>query len=136
MEERLKWYERILQLSRRLQDESVDSVCRYLMDDAIAAARAEAGYFVLIAPSGKFRVVYARTGAREDIPKNEQHYSESIIKRAIEMQAPLILDDASAHPEFRQAHSVVTAHLKSVLAPKNSLPLLPRLFLVVITPLL
>jgi DNA-binding NtrC family response regulator len=116
MEERLKWYERILQLSRRAQDESLDSVCRYLMDDAIAAAKAEAGYFFLFSQGAKPRVIYARTGSREDIPKNEQFYSESIVKRAIEMQAPLILDDASAHPEFRQAVSVVTGHLKSVLA--------------------
>lgn len=116
MEERLKWYERILQLSRRAQDESLDSVCRYLMDDAISAAKAEAGYFFLFSSNGKPRVIYARTGSRDDISKEAQFFSESIIKRAIEMQAPLILDDASAHPEFRQAVSVVTGHLKSVLA--------------------
>jgi transcriptional regulator with PAS, ATPase and Fis domain len=52
---------------------------------------------------------------REDIPKNQQHYSESIIRRAIEMQSPLILDDASANPEFREAKSVIVGQLKSVL---------------------
>ncbi len=116
VEERLKWYERILKLNERLKSESIESACRYLMDDAIGAAKAESGYFFIIDQSGKWRVMFARTGAREDLPKDNQHFSESIIKRALEMNAPLILDDASAHPDFRQAHSVVTAQLKSVLA--------------------
>jgi transcriptional regulator with PAS, ATPase and Fis domain len=86
------------------------------MDDSIAAAKAEAGYFFLFSADGKANTLYARTGNREEIPKAKQFYSESIVRRAIEMQAPLILEDASAHPEFRQAVSVVTGALKSVLA--------------------
>ncbi len=114
-EERLKWYERILDLSRRASDESLESVCRYLMDDAIMAAKAEAGYFFLLDQKGALKVAFARTGNREDIPRNHQHFSESIIRKSVEMQAPVILDDASAHPEFKEAKSVIAANLKSVL---------------------
>lgn len=85
------------------------------MDDAIGAARAEAGYFFLLDTKQSLKVAYARTQMREDIPKNQQHFSESIIRRAIEMQSPLILDDASAHPDFREAKSVIVGQLRSVL---------------------
>jgi GAF domain-containing protein len=115
IEERLRWYERILALSQKATSESLEEVCRYLMDDAIGAAKAEAGYFFLLDSKQILNVAYARTQMREDIPKNQQHYSESIIRRAIEMQSPLILDDASANPEFREAKSVIVGQLKSVL---------------------
>lgn len=115
IEERLRWYERILALSQKATSESLEEICRYLMDDAIGAAKAEAGYFFLIDSRQSFKVAYARTQMREDIPKQQQHFSESILKRAIEMQSPLILDDASVHPDFREAKSVIVAQLKSVL---------------------
>lgn len=116
MEERLQWYERILQLSRRALDESLESVCKYLMDDAIAAAKAETGYLFLIDRSGDFHISYARTGDREDIPEADRVYSASILKKALEMKAPLIIGDASVHPDFRAAKSVIMGNLKSVLA--------------------
>ncbi len=116
IEERLKWYEHFLNLSRKMQDESLDTACRYLMDDSISAAKAEIGYFFFFDREGKHRVAFARTGTREDIPKADQFFSESIIKRAIEMQSPIIIDDALAHPEFREAKSVIAGNLKSVLA--------------------
>lgn len=115
IEERLQWYERILELSRRASLESLESICRYLMDDAIEAARAQTGYLFLVDGSGELRNTFARSGARQDIPKEEQHFSESIIRRAIESQEPMILDNASAHPEFANAKSVIIAQLKSVL---------------------
>lgn len=116
VEDRLQWYERILRLNQKLAGESLESACRYLMDDAIHAARAEAGYFFVIDPSGRWHVLYARSGDRQDIPKEAQHFSESILKRALEDQAPVILEDVLAHPEFRQAVSVIAAQIKSVLA--------------------
>jgi transcriptional regulator with PAS, ATPase and Fis domain len=117
MEDRLQWYERILQLSRRASaDESLDAVCRYLMDDAVAAAKAESGYLLLFNRHQELQVRYARTQEREDIPQNDQHFSQSIISRALEMKAPLIIGDASVHPDFREAKSVIVAQLKSVLA--------------------
>lgn len=116
VEDRLVWYEKILQLSRRASDESLEAVCRYLMDDAIAAGRAELGYLFLINRQGEFQTTYARTSNREDIPEHDQHFSQSILKRALEMKAPLIIGDASAHPEFKEAKSVIVANLKSVLA--------------------
>ena len=115
VEQRLRWYERILQISRKASDESLESICRYLMDDAISAAQAQLGYLLFVDSKGQLKVVYARNEAREDIKKSDQHFSESIIRRALEMQAPLILDDAQAHPEFKQAKSVIVGQLKSVL---------------------
>lgn len=114
-EERLSWYERILQLSRRASDESLESACRYLMDDAIQAAKAEIGYLFLC-EKNDFHIAYARTDQREDIPETDRHFSKSILNRALEMKAPLIIGDASVHPEFRAAKSVIMANLKSVLA--------------------
>jgi transcriptional regulator with PAS, ATPase and Fis domain len=115
MEERLQWYERILSLSQRASNESLQSVCRYLMDDAILAAKAEIGYFFLLDAKGQLQTAYARNDNRTDIARGDQYFSESIIKRAIEMQSPLILDDASAHPDFKEAKSVITGHIRSVL---------------------
>lgn len=115
-EERLAWYERILQLSRRASDESLESACKYLMDDAIQAAKAEIGYLFLLDKMGEFHIAYSRTGDREDIPEGDRHFSKSILSRALEMKAPLIIGDASVHPEFRSAKSVIIANLKSVLA--------------------
>lgn len=114
-QDRLKWYERILRLSEKATKESLESICQYLMDDAISAASAEAGYLVLFDELGKARTMIARNSNREDIPREHQHFSETIIKRSIEMSAPIILDDASAHPDFRQAKSVIVGQLKSVL---------------------
>jgi len=113
--ERLKWYERILKLSQKASKESLESICQYLMDDTIAGAEAEVGYLILFDDQGKARVSIARQQGRENLPKNEWHFSESIIKRSLEMAAPLILDDASAHPDFGQAKSVIAGNLKSVL---------------------
>ncbi|MBN8554996.1 MAG: sigma-54-dependent Fis family transcriptional regulator [Deltaproteobacteria bacterium] len=115
VEQRLEWYERILSLSRRASDESLESVCRYLMDDAILAAKAELGYFFLITPKGQIHTAYARRQDRTDIPSVDQHFSESVIRRAIEMASPLIVEDASVHPEFREAKSVIAAQIKSLL---------------------
>ncbi len=116
IEEKLRWYEHFLNLSRKMQDESLQSVCRYLMDDAIEAARAETGYFLTVDSQGKFKIIYARTGGRDDIARADQHFSESIVRRAVELQSPVIIDDALAHPEFREAKSVIAGNLKSVLA--------------------
>ncbi|PIR23560.1 MAG: Fis family transcriptional regulator [Deltaproteobacteria bacterium CG11_big_fil_rev_8_21_14_0_20_45_16] len=113
--ERLKWYERILKLSQKASKESLESICQYLMDDAIAGAEAEVGYLILFDDQGKARVSISRQQGRENLPKGEWHFSESIIKRSLEMAAPLILDDASAHPDFGQAKSVIAGNLKSVL---------------------
>lgn len=113
--DRLKWYERILSLSQKASKESLEAICQYLMDDAIAAASAEAGYLILFDDAGKSRVTLARTGGRENIPENEQHFSDTIIRRSIDMESPLILDDASAHPDFGMAKSVIVGQLKSVL---------------------
>ena len=116
IEKKLEWYQHFLTLNQKLQDESLQSVCRYLMDDAIEAAKARAGYFLTIDASEKFRVIHARTSHREDIPKNQYLFSESILKRAVELQSPLIIDDALDHPEFREAKSVISGNLKSILA--------------------
>lgn len=113
--ERLKWYERILQLSQMASRESLESICQYLMDDAISAASAEVGYLILFDDQGKARVSLARNGDRTDISKEKYHYSETIIKRSVEMKAPVILDDATTHPDFGQAKSVIAGQLKSVL---------------------
>jgi len=113
--ERLKWYERILRLSQKASKESLESICQYLMDDAITAASAEAGYLILFREDGSSWVSIARTGGREDIARNRQHFSETIIKRSIEMESPIILDDASTHPDFGHAKSVIAGNLKSVL---------------------
>jgi transcriptional regulator with PAS, ATPase and Fis domain len=116
IEERLRWYDRILSLSQKASEESLEATCRYLMDDIIEAGGAECGYFFLIDRSGEPQIVYARTDSREDIPTASQVYSSSIVKRALEMAVPLIIGDASVHPEFREAKSVIAANLKSVLA--------------------
>ena len=113
--DRLKWYERILKLSEKATKESLESICHYLMDDAISAAQAETGYLLLFNESNKPKTMIARNAEREDIASEAQHFSESIINRSIEMAAPLILDDAGAHPDFREAKSVIVGRLKSVL---------------------
>lgn len=113
--ERLKWYERILQLGQKTSSRSLEATCLYLMDDAIIAAQAQAGYLFLIDDQENLRTMYARTEAREDIPKKDQHYSATILKRSLEEGAPIILDDASTHPDFGQAKSVIAGQLKSVL---------------------
>jgi len=112
---RLKWYERILNLSQRATKESIESVCQFLMDDAISAASAERGILLLADEKGKMRVAIARYDTRENVLKDQQNYSDTIVKRAIEMEAPLILDDAMTHPDFAQAKSVITNQLRSVL---------------------
>ena len=114
-EERLRWYERILQLSQRAANESLEDVCKYLMDDAVAAAKAETGYLFLLDRNNHFKISYARYDSREDITEVNRTFSQSILNRALEMKAPLIIGDASAHPEFREAKSVIMSQLKSVL---------------------
>lgn len=113
--DRLKWYERIFQLSQRASKESLEAICQFLMDDAIAAAKAEAGYLILFDSKGKARVSIARTSDRDDIKEDRQTFSETIIKRSIEMEAPIIVDDAMSHEDFGTAKSVIAHQLKSVL---------------------
>lgn len=113
--DRLKWYERIFQLSQRASKESLESICQYLMDDAIAAAKAQAGYLILFDARGRSRVSIAREQERQDIPKSAQSFSDTIIKRSIEMEAPIIVDDAMTHEDFGTAKSVIAHQLKSVL---------------------
>jgi transcriptional regulator with GAF, ATPase, and Fis domain len=113
--ERLKWYERIFSLGQMASRESVETVCQYLMDDAVAAARAQTGYLFLLGKDSKLHLLFARSDQREGLPADSQVYSETIIRRALEMEAPLILDDAVSHPDFGQAKSVIVGQLKSVL---------------------
>lgn len=113
--DRLKWYERILNFSQRATKESVEAVCQFLMDDAIAAASAERGILILFDQKEKMRVAIARYDTRENIPVDQQNYSETIVNRSIEMEAPLILDDALSHPDFGTAKSVIANQLRSVL---------------------
>ncbi|TVQ76319.1 MAG: GAF domain-containing protein [Bradymonadales bacterium] len=113
--ERLEWYERVFSLGQLASRESVEKVCQYLMDDAMMAARAQTGYLFLLDQTAEFHCLLARSDKREDLSPEDRHYSETIIRRALEMTAPLILDDATAHPDFGQAKSVIVGQLKSVL---------------------
>lgn len=113
--ERLKWYERVFSLGQMASKESVESICQYLMDDAVAAASAQTGYLFLLDQSNGLHLLFARSDQREALPAESQVFSETIIRRALEMEAPLILDDAVSHPDFGQAKSVIVGQLKSVL---------------------
>ena len=115
-------YKRIHDFSMRLlRNESTETLVETLLDGIVEQTRADKGFLVLL-EDGRPVVRAARNVERANIQHSLDLLSDSILKKVIETQRPLIVADALGDDAWRASESVVNLKLLSVMC----CPLLER----------
>jgi transcriptional regulator with GAF, ATPase, and Fis domain len=91
------------------------------LDALIEVVRADKG-FVLVVNDGTPQVLQARNFQRENVADAVERLSDTIVKRVLETQKPLCIEDALHDSQFNASESVVNLKLASVMC----LPLVMR----------
>jgi transcriptional regulator with GAF, ATPase, and Fis domain len=113
---------RLAQFARQLASEpGVDTALTRLLDALIEVVRADKG-FVLVVNDGTPQVLQARNFQRENVADAVERLSDTIVKRVLETQKPLCIEDALHDSQFNASESVVNLKLASVMC----LPLVMR----------
>ncbi len=107
--------ESLARVSRRvLESHAIEPMLMDLLDEAIQVTRADKGLLLLMV-GGRPEVRAARNVSRETLQDAAERMSDSIVRRVLETQAPLIVSDALEDPTFRTSESVVNLKLLSVM---------------------
>ena len=99
---------------RLLQIRSVPEQIDALLDAVIEVTHASTGFIVLLR-DGDPEIAAARNVDKRNLPASVGQLSDSIIKRCIETQKPLIVSDALNDTMFKTAESVMNLRLCSVM---------------------
>jgi transcriptional regulator with GAF, ATPase, and Fis domain len=106
---------RLSEFNRRLmQIRSVPEQLEALLDAVIEATHADRG-FVILLRDGELQVTVARNLEQQNLPAGVRQLSDSILRRVMETQKPLIVSDALHDTMFRTADSVMNLKLSSVM---------------------
>lgn len=108
--------EKLLDISRRMAGTRLlDPLLEYAISVALDLCNGEKGYLVLIGGNGEleFRVRQDRNGKRLAAPEGQ--ISRTIFQEVIEKRQPLVIADAGIDPTYRDAESVVSLRLRSVM---------------------
>ena len=99
---------------RLLQSGDVPALLEALLDEAIDITRGDRGFLVLV--EGEQRSVrVARNVNRENLARDAETLSDTVVDRVLRTGEPLLVSDATADPEFSASASVVNLKLSSVL---------------------
>src|SRR5215813_2225184 len=100
--------------ARLLQSGDVPARLEALLDEAIELTRGDRGFLVLV--EGEQRTVrVARNVARENIARDVETLSDTVVERVLQSGEPLLVADATSDPAFSASTSVVNLKLSSVL---------------------
>ncbi|MBN1655618.1 MAG: sigma 54-interacting transcriptional regulator [Deltaproteobacteria bacterium] len=106
---------KLFEFSQRLMElSSVDALLKELLDAVIEVTNADKGFLILIEDSQP-QVTFARNLNHEDLTEGVRHLSDSIIRRVMESQKPLIVSDALHDEQFGSSESVMNLKLCSVM---------------------
>ncbi len=121
-EQRLASYRQLYDFSERLLGHyDLQDLLESLMDGVVSLTRAHKG-FLLLAEGNELEVKVARNVRRENVDDALDQLSDSIVEKVIKTRRPLIVSDAMADQEFKNAMSVMSLRLSSVMC----VPLLER----------
>ncbi|MBZ5535633.1 MAG: sigma 54-interacting transcriptional regulator [Acidobacteriia bacterium] len=96
---------------------SLGAFCELLLDRVIEATGAERGFILFYSPeSTEADVIAARHFDTTHLALREYHFSRTLLREVFERSRPLLLEDASHHPDFANEESVAGLRLRSVLA--------------------
>lgn len=108
-------YKQIVSFSDKLlRTNSVDDLLPVLMDLCIELTNADKGFLVLFY-DGKPVVKVARKIDGKDVSNAVEQLSDSILKKVVREQQPLIVNDALNDQEFKSSVSVMNLKLLSVM---------------------
>lgn len=93
----------------------LDEVLNRVMDEVIAATRAERGFVMLREPDGDLAFRVARGMERETIDDPQFQVSRSVVERVAREGQPVLTSDAQADDRFSMRLSVVSLGLRSIL---------------------
>jgi sigma-B regulation protein RsbU (phosphoserine phosphatase) len=93
----------------------LDEVLNRVMDEVIAATRAERGFIMLREPDGELAFRTARGMARETIDEPEFQISRGVVEKAAHEGEPILTSDAQHDPRFSGRESVLGLKLRSIL---------------------
>jgi transcriptional regulator with GAF, ATPase, and Fis domain len=99
---------------RLMQIRSVPEQLEALLDAVIEATNAGKG-FVILLKDGELQVTVARHLDQKSLPTGVHQLSDSILRRVMETQRPLIVSDALHDTMFKSAESVMNLKLSSVM---------------------
>ncbi len=115
-------YRKLLEFSERLLGSyELPALLEALMDAVVDITSADKGFLVLL-EGNRPHVKVARNMRRETLGDPDGQISDSIIDKVIQSRKPLIVSDALEDQEFRNALSVLSLRLSSVMC----VPLLER----------
>ena len=113
--EALSTLKRLTEFSARLlQSGDVPALLDALLDEAIDLTHGDRGFLVLVEGDQR-SVKVARNVNRENVARDVETLSDTVVDRVLRTGEPLLVSDATADPEFSASTSVVNLKLSSVL---------------------
>ena len=94
----------------------LDEVLNRMMDEVIAATRAERGFVMLRDESGQLTFRAARGLEQQTIEAPSFQVSRGVVERVAEEGQPTLTSDAQSDPRFNLRQSVVALGLRSILS--------------------
>jgi len=114
-QEALSTLQRLTDFSARLlQSGDVRALLEALLDEAIDLTGGDRGFLVLVEAEQR-TVKVARNVARENVARDLETLSDTVVDRVLGSGEPLLVSDATADPDFSASTSVVNLKLSSVL---------------------
>ncbi len=108
-------YSEIVGFSRRLmRSEDLDALLVALMDKVVELSRADKGFLVLMS-DGVPDIRVARNLDQEDVSREIQELSDTVLAKVVREQQPVIVTDALNDQEFKASASIVNLKLSSVM---------------------
>ncbi len=93
----------------------LDEVLNRVMDEVIAATRAERGFVMLREVDGRLAFRVARGMDRDTIDDPQFQVSRGVVDRVADERQPVLTSDAQADDRFSMRHSIVDLGLRSIL---------------------
>ena len=100
--------------ARLLQSGDVRALLEALLDEAIDLTGGDRGFLVLVEAEQR-TVKVARNVARENVARDLETLSDTVVDRVLGTGESLLVSDATADPDFSASTSVVNLKLSSVL---------------------
>ncbi len=96
---------------------SADRFCESVLDHLMAVTGAERGFILFYHPdTTEAEVMAARNFRTTNLSLGEYGFSRTLLREVFQRESPILIDDASQHPQLQNEESIVNLQLKSVVA--------------------
>jgi diguanylate cyclase (GGDEF)-like protein len=108
--------EKLLDISREMaENRLLDPLLEYAMTVALELCGAEKGYLVLVDDAGRLDLRVRKAISGETLSAPESQISQTILQQVISERQSRVIADASYDPSYRDADSVISFQLRSVM---------------------